>query len=531
MKQYLRPAVVLVGLVILAISASRINEPSPRGSSSYAQSPRRLIEQHASGKQSSASETIRNQEFAQFIDRMIDQSPFASARWGVKVVSLSNGVTVYERESHRQFIPASNMKIYTTAAALELLGADYRWRTSAYVLDKPDAGGTIDGDLILYGRGAPDLMGDATENSLERLADAVQAQGVRRVKGNVIGDESYFRGSSLGDGWQWNDMQWYFGTEASALTVNGNEIDVNLLPAAKADATPEVRTGDRVGYVQVDNRMAPGNRAERSTLGVSRGLSDNHIEVWGELAPGAKGFGARLSVHNPALWAARILITALKSRNISVDGEPSSRSSRTAPGKRFNPSDATEIASVSGAPLSAIARVTNKESNNLYAELILRTLGRERRAMLSTSDAPGRELGDDEAGTELIKLWLNRQGVAGNDTALRDGSGLSRLNLVTPDSAVQLLRAIASNQSFRESLPIAGSDGTLAGRLKPVTGKVFAKTGSLIYVNSLSGYVVTANGETLAFSIFCNDYVGRANSARLIDEIVTTLANYPDGLL
>ncbi len=526
MKQYLRPVLALIGLVIFSIGASRI----PEYSSYNAQSRQPLIAQAATGTQTAPAQTIPNIEFARKLDQLIDQSPFASARWGVKVVSMSNGATIYERNARQQFIPASNMKIYTTATALELLGADYRWRTSAYVLGKPDVSGTIEGDLILYGRGAPDLVDDTTENSLEKLAEAIQARGIRRVKGSVIGDESYFRGSSLGDGWQWTDMQWYFGAEASALSVNGNEIDLNLVPAARADATPEVRAAEPLGYVQVNNRMAPGNRAERSTIGVFRGLSDNRVEVWGELAPGAKGFGARLSVHNPALWAAKIFVAALKKRNIGVDGEATSRSFRTAPSERFEPSQATEMAAVTSEPLSALARVTNKESNNLYAELILRTLGRERRSLLSTSEPPGRELGDDEAGTELIKLWLGRNGVASADTALHDGSGLSRLNLVTPDSAAQLLTALAKsgNQPFRESLPIAGRDGTLRGRLKTIAGRAFAKTGSLIYVNSLSGYVVTANGETLAFSIFCNDYVGPANSSRLIDDIVVALAAYPD---
>ena len=520
-----------MGLLILSFGASRLNESSRPDSFANAQSSQRLNAQAATGTQTPvASKTIRSQQFAQHIDQLIDQSSFSTARWGVKVVSVSNGATVYERNARQQFIPASNMKIYTTAAALDLLGAEYRWRTSAYALAGPDEKGTVEGDLILYGRGAPDLVDDNTDNSLAKLADAVHARGVRRVKGSVIGDESYFRGSSIGDGWQWNDIQWYFGAEASALTVNGNEIDLNLLPPARGDATPEVRSGDRFGYVQVDNRMAPGNRAARSTIGVARGLSDNHVEVWGELAPGARGFGVRLSVHNPALWAARIFVAALKARNIAVDGEAAHRTSRSAPSQRFEPTKATEIASVTSARLSGVARVTNKESNNLYAELILRTLGRERRAMLSMPEPPGRERGDDEAGTELIKVWLERNGIATTGTALHDGSGLSRLNLVTPEGTAQMLTVVSrsGNQSFKESLPIAGEDGTLRSRLKTITGRAFAKTGSLIYVNSLSGYIVTVNGETLAFAIFCNDYVGRANSSRLIDEIVVALAGYPE---
>ena len=518
MKQYLRPGVAFIVLVLLILT-SRIYYSPTSSTAQVAKSKAQIA---------TAAPANESREFARHIDSLIDQGPFASARWGIKVVSIANGSTIYERNARERFIPASNMKMYTTAAALDLLGGDYRWRTSVYVLARPDAEGTVHGDLILYGRGAPDLVDRANENSLEKLADAVRASGVKRVKGSVIADESYFRGNAVGDGWQWNDMQWYFGAEASALTVNGNEIDLNLLPPPKADATPEIRTSDTTGYVDVDNQMAPGHRAERSTLGVFRGLSNNHIEVWGELAPGAKGFGARLSVHNPALWASQIFLAALKSRDVTVDGPVSSRTSRSAPKDRFDPSKGIEIGSISSAPLSQIVRMTNKESNNLFAELILRTLGRERRAMLPPQEPSGREKGDDEAGTELIKLWLTRQGVSTDETALHDGSGLSRLNLVTPASSTQLLTASSSNQAFRDSLPVAGKDGTLAGRLRPLAGRVLAKTGSLIYVNSLSGYLVTANGETLAFAIYCNDYVGRGNSARLIDQIVVALADFPN---
>jgi D-alanyl-D-alanine carboxypeptidase/D-alanyl-D-alanine-endopeptidase (penicillin-binding protein 4) len=167
MKQYLRPGVAIIGLVILSIGASRLYESSTSDSLANAQSSQRLNAQGATGTQSSvASEPSRNQEFAKHIDQLIDQSPFASSRWGVKVVSLSNGATVYERNARQQFIPASNMKIYTTAAALDLLGADYRRQTSAYALDSPDAAGTVDGDLILYGRGAPELVDENSENAL-----------------------------------------------------------------------------------------------------------------------------------------------------------------------------------------------------------------------------------------------------------------------------------------------------------------------------------------------------------------------------
>jgi D-alanyl-D-alanine carboxypeptidase/D-alanyl-D-alanine-endopeptidase (penicillin-binding protein 4) len=447
---------------------------------------------------------------------------------------MADGSLLFQRDADRLFTPASNMKIYTTAVAVDLLGADYRWRTSVYASAAPDANGRVSGDLILYGRGAPDLVArsqDENRGSLAKLADDLFSRGVRSVSGNVIGDESYFRGDPLGEGWQWTDLQWYFAAEASALSVNGNEVDINFVPSARASESPVVRTSDLTNYVTVENRMAVGKPAARPTIGVHRGLSDNNIEVWGEFAPGTKGFGARLSVHNPAQWAARLFAEALKTRGITVAGQTLSRSSRVPASQRFNPSASVELAYVTSPPLSEIIKKTNKESNNLYAELILRTLGRERGTIAALPEAGGRERGDDEAGLAVIRVWLARAGIASSRLALHDGSGLSRLDLVTPDSSAHLLLAIsktASAQVFRESLPISGRDGTLGGRLKTVVDRVSAKTGSLTYDNTLSGYLTTANGEHFVFSIMCNDQTGPAESTRLIDQIVALLADFPN---
>jgi D-alanyl-D-alanine carboxypeptidase/D-alanyl-D-alanine-endopeptidase (penicillin-binding protein 4) len=471
---------------------------------------------------------------AKRIDSAIDESEFGDARWGICVISMSDGSTLYQRNANQLFTPASNMKIYTTGVALNLLGADYRWRTSVYANSQPDANGRIQGDLILYGRGAPDLVAhskDESRGSLVKLADDLYARGVRSINGNLVGDESYFRGDPLGDGWQWTDLQWYFGAEASALSVNGNEIDVNLVPASKSDQQPLVRVSDAEAYVTVQNRMAAGNRAQRPTIGLHRGLSDNNIEVWGEFAPGSKGFGARLSVHNPALWGAKLFADALKTRGVKVEGQTLARDSRVPPSQRFNPAQSVELASVSSQPLSEIARRTNKESINLYAELTLRTLGRERGAMAALTETNERERGDDELGLDVIRLWLGRAGIATSRLALHDGSGLSRLDLVTPESSARLLLSLSKTASasvFKESLPISGRDGTLAGRLKTITDRVSAKTGSLTYDNSLSGYLTTSRGESFAFSIMCNDQTSRNDSIRLIDQIVMLLAEFPE---
>jgi len=482
---------------------------------------------------STKSSSAESNDLASRIDSAINESD-GVARWGISVISMADGSKVYERNGDRLFTPASNMKIFTTGVALDLLGVDYRWRTSVYANSKPDASGRVNGDLILYGRGAPDLVAsskDENRGSLAKLADDLYARGVRSVSGNVIGDESYFRGDPLGDGWQWTDLQWYFGAEASALSINGNEVDINFVPASKAGEST-VRTSDTEGYVTVQNRMlAATDSSARSTIGVHRGLSDNNIEVWGEFAPGSKGFGARLSVHKPALWAAKLFGRALKTRGIQVHGQTLSRDSRVPQSQRFDPSHSVELVFIQSEPMSEIAKKTNKESNNLFAELILRTLGRERGEMSVSPQGMGRERGDDESGLAVVRLWLERAGISTTHLALHDGSGLSRLNLVTPETSAHFLLSLSKTNVgpvFRESLPVAGHDGTLAGRLRTVTNSVSAKTGSLTYDNSLSGYLTTSKGQLFAFSVMCNDQTGSLNSIRVIDQIITLLAAYPD---
>lgn len=492
-------------------------------------------ETNATGSSVAVHSNAVEPELARAIDRLIDDGELASARWGVSVISLKDNRVVYERNAEKLLTPASNMKLFPTAVALEFLGADHRWRTSVYAATSPDAAGTVNGDLVLYGRGAPDLTAVAranseNRNSLDQLASDLYNRGVRHIRGNVIGDESYFRGNPLGDGWQWNDVQWYYGAEASALSINHNETSVNVLPPENRETLPVIRVSDPTGYVTVENRMVMGAAGDRMTVGIERGLSNNVVSVWGTFPPGSKGFGARLSVHKPALWAAKIFLDSLKAHGITVDGQALTRNANEAAAKRFDPQRATELAFVLSKPLREIIKATNKESINLYAELILRTLGRERAALLPTPGPSSREPGDDEIGLAIIRLWLNRSQVPLPGVALHDGSGLSRLNLVTPRTFVQLLAAMQRSPNahiYRESLPLSGRDGTLGSRLKDYAERVSAKTGYITYDAALSGYVTTAEGEDFAFSIICNDETGRTSSGRLIDQIVAALASYP----
>ena len=479
----------------------------------------------------SSTKLVPDPALAELIDRALDQSDVRAARWGVFVMSLNDGRVLYSRDADKPFTPASNMKIYTTAVALDLLGADYRWRTSIYANKQPDLNGVIAGDLTLYGRGAPDLIskskGDAP--SLAKLADQLYQSGVREIRGQIIGDNSYFRGELFGVGWQWNDIQWYFGAEPSALSIDENSIEVTIAPA-KQGSNATVVVNPNSSPVHLTNNTMTGARDATTSIGIMRELSGNEVRVWGDFPVDGHAFSAFLSVHDPALWAATLFRQTLISRGIKVGGEARTRDFRVAANDKFDPQKAFELAYEESEPLGTIVHRTNKESNNLFAELILRTIGKERGASAPDPDPrKNRERGDDEAGTAVVRSWLESKGINTRALAIRDGSGLSRLDLVTRETSARLLAAIANTSSattFHDSLPIAGHDGTLASRLNKVTGRISAKTGTLTYTHSLSGYATTPNNETVVFSIMCNDTTADRPALRTIDEIAGALVDF-----
>ncbi|MCA1594602.1 MAG: D-alanyl-D-alanine carboxypeptidase/D-alanyl-D-alanine-endopeptidase [Acidobacteria bacterium] len=530
--------IAVLFLAVVALPAYFINLQSRSAQTRAA--PSAVLTGQSAASQSpnrTAAETRETDaQLARVIDRTIDGGEFASARWGVHVVSLRDGRVMYARNADRMFTPASNMKLYTTAVALDLLGADYRWRTSVYAASAPDAGGTVAGDLLLYGRGAPDLSSRNTRagaSQLAALAEELYRRGVRRVRGGVVGDESYFRGEMLGDGWLWQDAQWYYGAQPSALSVDDNEITVSVAPGAKADDPAAVTLVPASDYVRVTNDMKTTGRGARPAIGITREVSSNEVRVWGEFPAGGSPYGVRLSVYRPALLAARLFRDALRSRGIEVSNDARTVDARTREDAGLVASRTVELAAVMSKPLGEVVHETDKESLNLQAELLLRTLGRERGDTAPESMPERTRLRNtDAAGLAVVRQWLERAGVRTENLALHDGCGLSRLDLITPEATTRLLVHMAQTPSadiFRSALPLAGRDGTLAYRMRntPAAGQIAAKTGALTYVNALSGYAQTADGEPLAFSIICNDSTQGTSSTRPIDAIAALLAFYP----
>ncbi|MGB7926332.1 MAG: D-alanyl-D-alanine carboxypeptidase/D-alanyl-D-alanine-endopeptidase [Pyrinomonadaceae bacterium] len=510
-------------------------EPPPRERDKKEQ-PRQNEAKPSPSTAPTASATDSAAALGRDIERAVVESRFAFARWGVYAISLRDGRVLYARDADKTFTPASNMKVYTTAVALDLLGAEHRWRTSVYSESAPASDGTIKGDLTLYGRGAPDLASRAKRDApdhLAQLADDLYKRGVRRVRGDVVGDESYLRGEPLGDGWMWNDVQWYFGAEVSALTVNSNETTMTITSAKKAGEQSAIKFDAGGDYFRVTDDTKTATGGSPLTIGVTRGLSDNDVRVWGDFAPGGRSYSVRLSAHKPALWAATLFLSALRARGITVDGEArmiDARSRRD--GEQSVSTRGVELAYVNSRTLGEIVRPTNKESLNLNAELILRTLGKERGEMAPEPDPVRMRIrGDDQAGAAVVRMWLERAGIATGTLALHDGSGLSRLDRVTPEATARLLAQIAKTSSanvFRDSLPVSGRDGTLRSRLNRASGRILAKTGTLTYTNSLSGYATTADNEPLAFSIICNDETIKESSTEVIDAIAILLAQYSE---
>jgi len=430
------------------------------------------------------------------------------------------------------------MKLYTVAAAFDRLTPDYHFITSVYAKEKPEDG-KVKGDLVIYGRGDPSIAarfnnGDYFKG-VNDLADGVVAAGVKRIKGDLVGDESYFNGAPLGSGWEWDDLTWSYGAQVSALNINDNAIDLTVKPANKVGAPVVVTTGPpAAGFMTIANRAITSARGSKNELQLYRGVGDNTLEVTGSIPLGDAGFIGGVAIPDPALTFVSMLRDALVKRGVKIDGRVRTLNARSGGSIVPNTSVASppstivsspvEIASLQSPSFSLIAVHTLKPSQNQYTEIILRTLGK-------LSGADGKKSNED-AGLEAVRKFLHEAGVGDSDLVLSDGSGLSRNDMINANATVQLLTFMSKHRyfaQFRDALPIAGVDGTLRTRMTgtPAEGNVRAKTGSLSSVASLSGYVTTAAGEHVVFSMMLNNYPDASALRRdSIDAIAILLASF-----
>jgi len=424
------------------------------------------------------------------------------------VVRTLDGETLYNRSGDRRQQPASNAKLVTSAVAMELLGPDYRFDTTA-AASGPVAGGVLDGDLYLRGTGDPTML--ATD--YDALAAQVAAAGVTTVSGGLVADDTWFDTVRLGYGWAWDDEPYYYSAQTSALTAapdtdyDAGSIIVNVAPGAEG-APAVVTTEPPTDYVTIQNTAVTGAAGAEAAVTVDRVHGANTITVSGSIPADGAPTKEWMAVWEPTGYAAALFRAALGAHGVTVTGPTTGGAT---------PADATRLAAHESMPLVELAVPFLKLSNNMHAEILMKAIGRK-----AADD------GSWHAGVEAVAATLPNLGIDPATVSLVDGSGLSRMDQIAPDQLASLLVAASGKPWFAQwyaALPIAGNPdrlvgGTLRNRMRgtPAEGNVHAKTGSLTGVSSLSGYVDSASGERLVFSMVTNNTIGL--DAKVLEDAV-----------
>jgi serine-type D-Ala-D-Ala carboxypeptidase/endopeptidase (penicillin-binding protein 4) len=466
-------------------------------------------------------------ELQQRLADFIGQPRFAAALWGVKVISLESGQTLFEHNAQKLFSPASNTKLYTAALALDRLGADFRIKTSLYASVKPDQSGTLEGDLVIYGRGDPGINPHFSGGDLIRavapLVTALTNAGVKHVAGGLVGDASFFRGPPFGAGWAWDDAEHAYGAGLSALTINDNLTRLLVRPGRAIGVPCLVTLSPSVPGHNLSNRTETAEQSGTRTIHLYR--QGSAITVSGRMPLGAAAYTEEIPVSDPASLFLSVFNEALARYGVTVAGSSRCLNWLDRQAETTEATNGVELGSMASAPLRDLIRETLKTSQNLYANLLLSQVGERARA--GRLDATSEALGIGE-----LNQFLAAIGIKKGDVFFEEGSGLSRNNLATPDATVALLQYMSRHKQseiFLRALPVAGVDGTLADRMKgtPAAGNVRAKTGSLRWAHSLSGYVTSAAGERLAFSFMLNRYHGSSAAGTAdLDSLAVLLAGF-----
>ena len=462
------------------------------------------------------------------IQKLIDSNAAArTAFWGIQIVDLATGKTLYEHNADHYFVPASNTKLFTTAMALNRLGGDHRFQTRVLADAAPDAEGRIAGALRLVGGGDPNLSaraipyqkGPITGNPLaaiEDLAGQIIAHGVKRIEGGIIGDDTWYVWEPYASGWSVDDPQSDDGPPISALTLTDNAQTLSIKPGAAVGDPAVLALNPPIEFYRIDNRLRTVAAGGERSIHFKRIPGSREAQLWGTIPVRNAGSEMQISVEDPAEYAAGALKLALEARGVTVGGDI--RAKHLYPGEPA-PDEAAgvELARLSSAPLLEDLRITDKVSQNLHAELALRAVGKARR-----------NEGSFEAGLEEMKTFLGEAGIDATAWHLMDGSGLSRQGLLTPNTIVKLLRFLYDSPlraDWISLLPVGAQDGSLSARFgnTPAAGRVHAKTGSLAHVSALSGYIERADGTWVAFSILVNNFNGRVAEVRGVMDRICNL--------
>lgn len=438
------------------------------------------------------------------------EAEFAKAPTGARfglVVGDGAGREIVAIRPDERFIPASNTKIVTTAAA---------WWAMPHAMTAPDASGgatvRIEGkDVILTGRGDARLSSaaDCVANCLSQLANAIAA-GIRRVR-NITGDATLFPDERWSSGMSWNNIPSRSGTANSALSLDDNELVATVTPG-KPSEPPRI---DHLGYVTIDNRVVTGAAGSKTDIDFDRLPFDRTIRVTGTIAPDAQPQTLRFGIDDPAHYAAWRLAALLRERGVKISGTVTSRYRPS--GTVSSAPSPVPLAALIPPPLAEDVRTINKVSQNLHAELLLRRTG--------LIDGTG-SVAD---GQKRVEAMFAAAGVPRTAFDFSDGSGMSTYNRIAPRGMVMMLDWIARQPwgaAWRETLPIGGIDGTLERRFKgtALEGRIFAKTGSINATSALAGYMLGKSGKLLTFAAYANDVPGGSSGTPMIDAALVAIA-------
>jgi D-alanyl-D-alanine carboxypeptidase/D-alanyl-D-alanine-endopeptidase (penicillin-binding protein 4) len=466
-------------------------------------------EGHPSRKKPSARE-----RFAARADALLLSGAAGKGAWGILIADAETGEVLYARNADQYFVPASNMKLFSTAVALLALGPDFRFRTTLESRGTIAPDGTLSADLVLVGRGDPNLSNrkfpyelkeefdGPPERVLAELADAIVAKGVKSISGDVIGDDSYFPRERYPGGWEIDDMVWQYGAAVSAIAVDDNTVTLTLTAGQSAGEPIKAEIAPSTPEFRVENRVTTSAAGVKADLTLTREPGADWVVVQGTLPAQSAPRKLVLAIQEPALHAAAMLKRLLEQRGVAVNG--AARAQHEAVEAVEAPTVLAEHVSV---PVSDSVKLVNKISRNLHTEMLLRAAARQN-GIWSTPE-------------ELAKFpeeFYAAAGIAPTDIVQIDGSGLSRRDLVTPRAIVALLEYARKQPWFAPyyaSLPVAGVDGTLEDNLKNsiAAGRIHAKSGSLEHVRTRSGYAEAPGGRTLVFSFLGNNQGGKNHEA------------------
>ncbi len=449
--------------------------------------------------------------------RLFRAPAFDHAIWGVQIQSLDTGETLFSLNPGTLLMPASNMKIVTLAAAAERLGWSHTFETTitstAAVTD-----GVLAGDLVVVGSGDPSIGArGASTRVFEAWADALKAQGIAAIDGRIIGDDNALDDRGLGQGWAWDYLGYGYATPSGALEFNEDLVMLTIVPGASAGDPAAITARPAGNNLIIDNRLVTGVKDGEADFDYERLPGSQVLRVTGSVPAGHAEIVRGVSVDNPTAYFVSVLRAVLIARGIDVRGEAVDIDALPAPPDL---SSARVLLTHTSPPLSDLGTVMLKVSQNLYADTLLKVLGRA-----------GGVPGSAEAGRKVVQDVLQTWGIAPDRYVQIDGSGLSRYNYLAPDVLIAVLAHLYRDPRhrgpFTEALPIAGVDGTLAARMKGTRAEnnARAKTGSIANARSLSGYVTTAEGEHLVFSIIANNFnVPPAEADVVADAAVARLA-------